>query len=67
MTNQATLVLNGYMKISMQERTEVRNAIEQFERNDNSEKIRRRDSLNEQVKRIMGPTSSGYCSACGRG
>ncbi len=66
MTNNATLVLNGFLKLTETEKQEVLTEIGNYQRKDYFEKGRMNEDLNERTKRIMGPINSGTCPACGR-
>ena len=67
MTNKGKLVLNDYMNLSDEDKKEVKALIQSYENKDGSGQTSERRQLNEEIKRVVGPTSSGYCSQCGRG
>jgi hypothetical protein len=67
MTNKTRLVLQDYMALSTEESAELRSLIQLHESKGTIEKLADRGRFNEEVKRIMGPTSSGVCLTCGRG
>ncbi len=66
MTNNSTLVLNAFLKLSESEKQEVLTEIENYKRKDWFEKGRMNEDLQERTKRIMGPVNSGGCPICGR-
>lgn len=66
MTNNVTLVLNGFFKLSEAEKQEVLTEIDNYKRKDYFEKGQMNEDLNQRTRRIMGPISSGTCPSCGR-
>lgn len=61
------MVFNDYIKLSDDEKRELKSLIQIHEAKPATEQLQERGRFNEEIKRIMGPTSAGFCSACGRG
>jgi len=55
-------VIKGYSELSSEQRKEVREQIEKFER----EEFGKRKFLIESLQKSLGPVSQDVCPCCGR-
>jgi len=66
MTTNAKIVLQGWIKLSYQEKQELLEEIDKFNDKGNLEKSRYGRILNEELRRVVGPTTQLNCPCCGR-
>lgn len=64
MNGNVQRILRIYVNLSLDERKELREQIDEFENLNYRDKERKRSNLND--KRILGPTSQNPCPYCGR-
>jgi hypothetical protein len=62
MKEKVELVKIAYSDLSWEERKEIRDFIENFEKKEYSEKR----VINEQLRKSLGPINSGKCDWCGK-
>lgn len=62
MKEKITKIKIAYSQLDWEERKEIRDFIEDFEKKEYSEKI----DLNESLKRSLGPINSDVCPFCGK-
>jgi hypothetical protein len=67
MTDNIKFVLAGYAKLTPEEKREFVQEINSYSTKTEFQKSEMNEQLRGDVKRILGPTSSGACSCCGRG
>jgi hypothetical protein len=66
MTNNTTVVLNGFMKLTAAEKQELIEAINGFYQKNDLQKGMMNESLSAETRKILGPTSGNVCRCCGR-
>ena len=65
MTGKATLVLNGFLKLSADEQKEVVTEISKYYNSGQTEKRVLENSIDRTAGVVLGPTR-GSCPCCGR-
>jgi len=66
MTNNSTIIFNGFLNLTGEEKKEVLQQIENYYKKETPEKRQINEEFQERTKRIMGPLSSAVCPACGK-
>ena len=66
MTNKVKVVLKGFTELSDLEKQELIDEIRKYINKDRFEKGLLNESLGDEVRRILGPTSLDHCPCCGR-
>lgn len=66
MTNKAKIVLKGFLDLSESEKEDFLNELKKYLNKDRIEKGLMNEQLGDEVRRILGPTSSDNCPCCGR-
>lgn len=66
MTTDVKIVMAKFLALYEFEKKEFLAEVERIARLSDSEKVRNRENLNEEIKRATGPTSSSRCAYCGK-
>lgn len=66
MTDKVKMVLAGFVRLSEEEKVEFMREVGKYSTSTSFEKGNMSEQLRSDVKRVLGPTSSGTCACCGR-
>lgn len=66
MTTKVEIVLNGFAKLSGEEKNEFIRELNSYLKETEFQKSQLNERFNSDVKRVLGPTSSAICPCCGR-
>ncbi|HUX59546.1 MAG TPA: hypothetical protein VMV77_21415 [Bacteroidales bacterium] len=66
MTNKVKIVLKGFVELTDVEKKEFLDEIKKYLDKNTIEKGIMNESLGDDVKRILGPTSTNHCPCCGK-
>ena len=66
MTDKVKVVLAGFTKLSAAEKAEFMQEVGKYSVSTDFQKGQFNEQLRNDVKRVLGPTSSDVCTCCGR-
>ncbi|MDR6570063.1 hypothetical protein PV783_20115 [Chitinophaga sp. CC14] len=66
MSKSVNAVLAGFMNLSPNEKEEVRKFLKEEQSMWENDRFQKREKLNEETKRVTGPSASSTCPCCQR-
>jgi hypothetical protein len=66
MNDKTKIVMNGFLNLSLAEKTELVKNIGEFFQSKDDHKIKLNEDISITVKRVLGPLSQLNCTCCGK-